>query len=356
MRKCVTRTSALVVAFSAAVSFGGRSAEACTPPPPDAAVPDAAFPAGDVIVSWRDLAPRVTAYGSALPSNMSFVVTYSVAVLKDGASLDWLGELALRAKGGAAILADVVRLDSGFSSRVAFRMTAHDLLPSGIVEVTDRFVTVPCGTSAACAKGEAVAIGSFWMSGGADLMKPVLPDRSLVINGWKTYGYVETCQRTLCAGFTIDAQFPPAVDSDTPPEGITYRTRYPDGTTVDTERLWVGTSIECTQCFHLPRLPPAETAKTQLGPIVISAIDWMGHESDGRLTVTIAPPPACDRLLVGDGGVSILDAPLAANADAPVTSPSPGGCATAGGRGSPFLLLGLLALVRRARHVLNEGS
>jgi MYXO-CTERM domain-containing protein len=190
-------------------------------------------------------------------------------------------------------------------------------------------------------------------------------------DAWRPYGGVESCMNTLCAGYTITAHFVPATDPDTPDEGVLYRI-YPPGGNAYRIFDW-GAEIECTRCFHLPGMPGPPV--TPPAPVVIAAVDWLGHESDERIIVDFPPPPSCAELLAlldaGPPDASLPDAPLPdarppdaplALPDAPASSPTGSvacGCAAAGPAGGlgPALLVAAF-LVRRppsARDAQKKG-
>jgi hypothetical protein len=325
-------------------------ADACTPPPPDAGpAPDANPPAGDVLVFTRSTEPPET----SIPTNMRFVVTYELHSL--GGTIDWLGDIGLRvATGGEPLAADVTvetTTRGGLETR-RYTVTPKAPLPAqGYVELTDRFVAVPCGTTAACAERAPAAFASFKVAFDADVAKPQLTPQTVVISDWKGYSQTETCMNTVCAGYRIQASFPAAVDPDTASGGVSYRMKRPDGSIVELQQLVVSTAMECTSCFHLEGNP---APKTELGPFELWAVDWLGHESDGHIFVTFAAPPSCSSLSL-DGGLAPPDA-TAASPDGSARTPdaasatakpseSGGGCAVAGGRGGAGGILFVLGLL-----------
>src|SRR5262245_44597652 len=94
------------VVFSVGLLHAAPPARACSPSPPDAGMPvDAAPPGGHVFVYYRETVP---AYVVTIPTNMRFVVAYELS-RKNGATLDWLGDISLRASGGEILDVDVVK-------------------------------------------------------------------------------------------------------------------------------------------------------------------------------------------------------------------------------------------------------
>ncbi len=310
-------------------------------------MPDAGTVVGDYVVWSRDVQPDPHDY--SLPRNMPFTVTYVFGVNKAGAQLDWYGDIRLLSESGEMIPATVTPILEG----TVFRVVPVDPLPADqVISFADILVKVPCGWTEPCEIGPPKVYATRSIGHFIDVEKPILADQTFVLRDWKAYARVEPCMGTLCAGLEISHLFDPATGPDTPAAGIHYRRHY-RGSTFELPSPLVATAMECTHCFHALDSPPI----TDLGPYEIRAVDLLGHESDGRILVTIEPA-SCDRLIVdmADGGVvSLVDAGPDADApppdaplpDAPIQTQttSSGGCSTTGTPRQAWLALGVVSLL-----------
>jgi hypothetical protein len=289
------------------------------------------------LITSRVLRPEPSAL-VVVPTNMHFVVRYALSGAAAGRP-DWLGDITARGgPGDEPIPVDVVRLPDADGAEIYDVIPRAPLAPSSSVSLYDRFAAVPCGYDAACERAEPARFASFETAPWPDLQKPHLIPATTVVDDWEAFTRLDCPTSSVCHGFQSVAPFAAAADNDTPVAGITYRRRYEAGKITESPGNSEVRSYECPCGYN-------HVTVSELPTVHITAVDWMGHESDEEVVISYKVA-SCD----ADAGPSGGDpSPRGQGAAA-----EEGGCAV-GGPGGPAGAAWLLVFLYAATRPLRRG-